>query len=114
MSPLTGLFEKKNLMNILQSISNYFRSSWDEAKKVSWPSQKDTVRFSTLVIGISIVTAIFFATLDAGFSHVVDLTIALKNRVPANPSAQTTTTTTPTAVPITPALDITPITTSTK
>ena len=101
-------------MNILRSISNYFRSSWDEAKKVSWPSQKDTVRFSALVIGISLVTAIFFATLDAGFSHVVDLSIALKNRATSSAPAEATTTTAPVAQPVTPTLDVTPVTSSTN
>ena len=108
MSPGKG-FLKRN-MNIFQSIINYFKSSAEEAKKVSWPSQKDTVRYSALVVGISVVTALFFAALDTGFSHVVDVSIALKNRTsesapaaPADSSVQ--------VQPVTPNLEVTPVTT---
>lgn len=90
-------------MSIINSILNYFRASWEEAKKVSWPSRKDTVRFSALVIGVSLFTAIFFASLDAGFSHIVDLSIALKSKI-----GQSAPTPTP-SQPVTPTTQQTPV-----
>lgn len=55
-------------MRIVTAIKNYFVSSYAEMKKVSWPSKKQTINYSLLVIGLSIGMAIFFAVLDYVFN----------------------------------------------
>lgn len=55
-------------MRIVTAIKNYFISSYAEMKKVSWPSKKQTVNYSLLVIGLSVGMAIFFAVLDYVFN----------------------------------------------
>lgn len=59
-------------MTTIQKIVDYFRSAKSEMYKVSWPSRRDTVRYSALIIGLSVVVGLFFATLDYGFTWVFD------------------------------------------
>jgi len=54
-------------MNPASKLVDYLRQSREEVKKVSWPSRKDTIRYSALVIGASVLMAVFFAGLDTGF-----------------------------------------------
>ncbi len=63
-------------MSFIDSTTTYFRSAKAELEKVSWPSQNDTIRYSTLVVGITLVTAVFFAALDFGLHKTVESLIA--------------------------------------
>lgn len=63
-------------MNPVRKLVSYFRSSAEELKKVSWPTRRDTVRYSALVIGVSLGIAVFFGALDAGLTKLVDVLIA--------------------------------------
>ena len=51
-------------MNIVQSLSTYFRGALEEVRKVSWPTKKQVTAYSAIVIGLSIGMAIFFGALD--------------------------------------------------
>ncbi|MBI5022704.1 MAG: preprotein translocase subunit SecE [Candidatus Magasanikbacteria bacterium] len=55
-------------MNILNKVTEYFRTSQIELKKVVWPSKKETTRYSLIVIGMSLSVAIFFGVLDFIFN----------------------------------------------
>jgi len=55
-------------MQLFTTIKNYFVSSYAEMKKVSWPTKKQTINYSLLVIGLSIGMAVFFAVLDYVFN----------------------------------------------
>ncbi|MFA6018598.1 MAG: preprotein translocase subunit SecE [Patescibacteria group bacterium] len=76
-------------MSPIQFLQTYFRSSKAELKAVAWPTRRETVRYSVLVIGISLVFAAFFGLLD--FSFTKGLGIIVANR-PAAKTAQTETT----------------------
>ncbi len=79
-------------MSFVQNLVEYLRSSREEFSKVHWPTRQDTIRYSALVIGISVVIAAFFATLDFGLSHGVQAILAQK--IGANSAAQPTPTVT--------------------
>ncbi|MFA5185917.1 MAG: preprotein translocase subunit SecE [Patescibacteria group bacterium] len=98
-------------MNFIEKTVDYFRSAKSEMFKVSWPSRRDTLRYSALIIGISVVVAIFFASLDYGFTNLFDwaVTHAPRNNaavqvqsetqvpvVPVNPTTDQTAPQTPT------------------
>jgi preprotein translocase subunit SecE len=51
-------------MNLVQSLSTYFRGALEEVRKVSWPTKKQVTAYSAIVIGLSIGMAIFFGALD--------------------------------------------------
>lgn len=36
----------------------------DELKKVSWPSRRDTVRLTTIVIGVSLIIGVYIGIID--------------------------------------------------
>ncbi len=49
-------------------IFRYFRESYEELKKVSWPNRKDTVRDTLIVIGVSLGVAAFLGAVDLGLT----------------------------------------------
>lgn len=51
-------------MNIISKISNYIRESIAELKKVTWPTKKQTVNYTLLIIGISLTVAFFIGVVD--------------------------------------------------
>ncbi|HLC69836.1 MAG TPA: preprotein translocase subunit SecE [Patescibacteria group bacterium] len=55
-------------MSVVTSAKNYFLGSYAEMKKVTWPTKKQTINYSLLVIGMSISLALFFAGLDYVFN----------------------------------------------
>ncbi len=52
----------------MSKIINYLKESYAEMKKVTWPTKKETYRYTVLVIGISLATAAFLGVLDEIFS----------------------------------------------
>ena len=48
-------------------LSNYFKESIIELKKVTWPSKKETYRYTFLVLG-SLLIAVFLGALDFIFN----------------------------------------------
>jgi len=65
-------------MSLIQKIFDYFRSSKNELTKVTWPSRQETIRYSTLVITISLGIAAFFGLLDMGLSRLVNASLTNK------------------------------------
>lgn len=52
----------------MNKLVNYIKESYAEMKKVTWPSKKETYRYTLMVIGISIATAAFLGLLDMIFN----------------------------------------------
>lgn len=87
------------MANPLIAIREYFQHSIAELKKVTWPSRDLTIRYSILVVVISVALAIFFAGLDfalqtgvnAGLSRAADLrSPAAATPPPVEPELETT------------------------
>lgn len=55
----------------LNQITNYFKSSKEELKKVAWPTRKETVKNTMVVIGISLATAVFLGGIDYMLNFVL-------------------------------------------
>ncbi len=49
-------------------INNYVKESIIELKKVTWPTKKETYRYTFMVIGLSLLVAIFLGALDFVFN----------------------------------------------
>lgn len=88
-------------MNVAQKLIDYLRQSKEEVKKVSWPSRRDTIRYSALVIGVSVIMAVFFAGLDVGFqsvwTYIINKKTEAANQIQLTPESASTTNVTPTA-----------------
>ena len=48
-------------------IKTFFKEVYTEAKKIDWPSRRQTFRYTLIVIGISVAVAAFLGALDLGF-----------------------------------------------
>ncbi len=54
----------------------YFREARAELGKVSWPTRKDTIMYSTTVLILSLVTAAFIGVLDLGLSEGLEFLVS--------------------------------------
>ncbi len=52
----------------MNKVTTYFREAIAEMKKVIWPTKKQTITYTIVVIALSIGIALFFGVLDFGFS----------------------------------------------
>ena len=66
-------FLEKDKMNIFGKIKNFFKEVIAEAKKVDWPSRQQTLRYTAIVIAISLVVAGFLGILDFIFLKVLGI-----------------------------------------
>lgn len=66
-----------NIASIPQKIILYFKQVKTETKKVNWPTRKETIRYSLIVVGISLIIAIFLGGFDFIFSNIVKRIIFL-------------------------------------
>ncbi len=62
-------------MNPIKQTVEYLHAVRAEVKKVSWPSKRDTIRYSSLVIGIGVAVGLFFALTDYGLNMLFESTI---------------------------------------
>ena len=54
---------------------NYVKASFDEMKKVTWPTKKETQNYTILVIGISLGVAALLGVFDYIFAWGIQLII---------------------------------------
>ena len=59
-------------MSIFERFKNYLKETRQELRHVNWPSRRETIRFTLLVIGISAVIAAFLGLLDILFRYLLD------------------------------------------
>jgi len=52
-------------------LSKYLIDSVAELKKVSWPTKKEVVKHTAIVIGVSLFIAAFLGLLDFGFTRLL-------------------------------------------
>ncbi len=57
-----------NTKNMIEKMIQYFKDSYAEMKKVTWPTKKQTINYSALVIAMSVGMAVFFSVLDYVFN----------------------------------------------
>ena len=68
---------KNFVVGLPKLIANAFKNMVAELKKVSWPSKKDLVNYSLVVIGFVVVLAVIVGLLDTASSSLVKLLIQL-------------------------------------
>jgi preprotein translocase subunit SecE len=60
----------------MRKLVAYFHDVQEEMRKVTWPSRKETINYSILVIVISVVIALFFGLLDFLFNLGIEQLIS--------------------------------------
>lgn len=56
----------------MNAIIRFFTEAKGELMKVNWPTQKELVRYTVLVVVISLAVAILLGFLDTLFSYLVE------------------------------------------
>lgn len=51
---------------------SFIKESYEELRKVSWPSRKQTINYTLVVVGVSVAVAVFLGVLDMIFSSIVE------------------------------------------
>ena len=59
----------------MSNLSNYFKATVAEMKQVSWPSQRQALVYTFLVILLSVLVALFLGLFDFLFSTGVDFIV---------------------------------------
>ena len=55
-----------------QKIVTFFKEVKMEIKKINWPTKKETIRYTLIVIAISIAVAIYLGGLDFIFTTILN------------------------------------------
>ena len=63
--------DKKRKCNIVKT----FKDMWAELKKVTWPSKKELIRQSVVVVVFVLILTIVVGLMDAGLSALLKLVI---------------------------------------
>ncbi len=56
------------MKNPVLPLFSYLKASKEELEKVSWPTRRDTLMYTGIVIGLCVVLGAFFAGLDWALS----------------------------------------------
>ncbi len=59
----------------MDNLMKYFSDTAAELKQVTWPTQKQAMLYTALVIGISIIVSLFVGAFDYVFSQGISLII---------------------------------------
>ncbi len=59
----------------MNKISGYIKSAYEEIKKVTWPSKKETTRLTTYVVGVSLAVGLFVMVFDYVFKELLTILI---------------------------------------
>lgn len=59
----------------MSNIVTYFKECATEMKKVQWPSRRDTINHTLLVIGVSLGVALFIGVVDYALTYGLELLI---------------------------------------
>lgn len=90
------------MINPIKSLIEYIKTSIAEMRKVTWPTKDATIRYTAIIIVVTVALAASFAVLDIGFSKLITTVLTGEN----TPSQSTDATT---EQPITPDLEVTDI-----
>lgn len=66
-----------NIFALPQKLILYLKQVKTEGKKTNWPTRKQTIRYSLVVVAISALVAVFLGGLDFIFSTLLKELVAL-------------------------------------
>lgn len=63
----------RGIRNSVSGTAGFFRSSIQELKKVRWPTRKELITYTLVVVFTVVTIAIFFFIIDLGIAKLVQL-----------------------------------------
>jgi len=61
-----------NISSLPKNIITFLKEVRLEMKKINWPTRQETLRYTLIVIGMSVVVAIFLGGLDVIFRRLLE------------------------------------------
>lgn len=61
-------------MEKLQALQ-FIKEARSELKKVVWPSKKETIRLTAIVLGVSLVVSLYLGLLDFTFTKLIEMVV---------------------------------------
>ena len=76
--------EKKNIfkriggffVNLVKGIGRKFKEMYFELKKVTWPTKKDMINYSIVVLVFIVIMGVIIGVIDLGAGKLVDLMVS--------------------------------------
>ena len=62
----------KTMKNLLPKITTFLKEVKVELKKVNWPTKQETIKYTLIVIGVSLTVSIFLGGLDFIFTWLLN------------------------------------------
>jgi len=67
-----AVFKTMKIKSIPSKITTFLKEVRLEMKKVNWPTRQETLRYTLIVIGVSIVVAVFLGGIDFIFTTLLN------------------------------------------
>ena len=61
-----------NIKNIPRKIITFLKEVKLEMKKVNWPTRQETIKYTLIVVGVSVAVAIYLGGLDVFFTSLLN------------------------------------------
>lgn len=61
---------------MLNKLTSYLKGSYEELKKVEWPTRREALRATLVVLGVSLGLAVFLGAVDLGLNRLLQLILA--------------------------------------
>ncbi|HEY6365012.1 MAG TPA: preprotein translocase subunit SecE [Candidatus Binatia bacterium] len=61
----------ENVQDRIRRLTEFFQESWQELKKVHWPSRKETYAATLVVIIVVILVSVYLALIDLGLTKAI-------------------------------------------
>jgi preprotein translocase subunit SecE len=59
-------------MNIFAKIGTFLKEVRQELKKVTWPTRQETVKYTIIVVAVSLAVAAFLGSVDFGLTWAIN------------------------------------------
>jgi preprotein translocase subunit SecE len=57
---------------MITKLTNYLKGTRTELKQVNWPTKKQTINFTLLVVGVSALVSLYLGFFDRFFTFLLD------------------------------------------
>jgi len=61
----------EKVQDAVRHLTQFFQESWQELKKVHWPSKKETYAATLVVIILVILVSVYLAVVDLGLTKAI-------------------------------------------
>lgn len=64
-------------MKFIEKVINFLKEVKTEVKKVNWPTKQEVFKYTAIVLGVSVVVAVFLGGLDTVYRAILDKLMGL-------------------------------------